>query len=74
MALNGLKCADVPLSNYSLTHSLSTCAVPSDDEHLCHPLVDKTGWTTKEPLSTCAVPSDDEQHDESECEHGPAEG
>jgi len=26
MALNGLICADVPLSNYSLTHSL-TCDI-----------------------------------------------
>ena len=27
MALNGLICADVPLSNYSLTHSLLTHAM-----------------------------------------------
>jgi len=25
MALNSLYCADVPLSNYSLTHSLTHC-------------------------------------------------
>jgi len=25
MALNSLFCADVPLSNYSLTHSLTLC-------------------------------------------------
>ena len=29
MALNGLKCADVPLSNYSLTHSLPLLLVTS---------------------------------------------
>jgi len=27
MALNSLFCADVPLSNYSLTHSLSFCLI-----------------------------------------------
>ena len=29
MALNGLVCADVPLSNYSLTHSLTSQACTS---------------------------------------------
>jgi len=28
MALNGLYCADVPLSNYSLTHSLIVNSAP----------------------------------------------
>jgi len=32
-ALNGLLCADVPLRNYSLTHSLAYQAVVAADTH-----------------------------------------
>ena len=35
MAQNGLVCADVPLRNYSLTHSVNFPSFPPDNHHSC---------------------------------------